>query len=73
MRDYTTYENEVENNRLTESSNESDSPSSSQMEYRIRRPAQFEDDDIAVEGNKSTYLRPSNHTRSNHNLNESSE
>ena len=38
-------------NKLSESSNESDS--STDQEQRERRPAEFEDDEIATESNKS--------------------
>ena len=57
-------------NRLSESSNESDT-SSIDRENRIRRAAEFEDYDAGNEGNKSTYLRPSKTNKSTQDLNKS--
>jgi hypothetical protein len=70
--DYNKYEREfeVQNIKLSESENESDD--SPIYEHRIRRAADFADEDVANEGNKSTYLRPSQVNKSTAHLNKSS-
>ena len=67
--DYNKYEREfeVQNIKLSESENESDD--SPIYEHRIRRAADFADEDVANEGNKSTYLRPSKMNKSTVSLN----
>ena len=58
MIDFHRFERDFEsNNKLSESENESDD--SPIQEHRIRRAAEFADEEIAHEGNKSTFLRPS--------------
>jgi hypothetical protein len=55
--DYIKFEREYDSNKLSESDNESDD--SPIQETRIRRAAEFDDAEVAHEGNRTTFLRPS--------------